>query len=135
VAIGRDAPEDQAPTPPTLAAEADPVARDEPGPPPAARAPRIGWALLLARIYEVLPLLCPACGGEMTIISFITEPATVRGILRHLELPHRPPPIAPARSPPQGDFDFDQTPAVDPSLPDQAPDFDFDQSLPDELDG
>jgi hypothetical protein len=22
------------------------------------------WALLLARIYEVLPLLCPACRGE-----------------------------------------------------------------------
>jgi hypothetical protein len=25
---------------------------------------RARWALLLARIYEVLPLLCPACRGE-----------------------------------------------------------------------
>ncbi len=29
------------------------------------------WALLLARIYEVLPLLCPQCGGKMRVIAFI----------------------------------------------------------------
>ena len=28
---------------------------------------RIRWAVLLARIYEVLPLLCPACGGLIRI--------------------------------------------------------------------
>jgi hypothetical protein len=27
------------------------------------KAARYVWALLLARIYEVLPLLCPKCGG------------------------------------------------------------------------
>jgi hypothetical protein len=35
---------------------------------------RILWAQLLARIDEVLPLLCPACGGEMTVISFWSSP-------------------------------------------------------------
>jgi hypothetical protein len=27
------------------------------------------WAWLLARIYEVLPLICPRCGGSLTIIA------------------------------------------------------------------
>ena len=38
---------------------------------------RIRWAALLARIYEVLPLLCPACGGQMRILAFLTDPPTV----------------------------------------------------------
>jgi hypothetical protein len=39
------------------------------------------WAMLLARIFELFPLVCPRCGGEMEIISFITEAPTVRAIL------------------------------------------------------
>jgi len=31
------------------------------------------WAVLIARIYEVFPLLCPLCGGQMRLIAFITE--------------------------------------------------------------
>ena len=42
--------------------------------PPHRRAARYAWALLLARIYEVFPLLCPKCGGEMRIIAFVTTP-------------------------------------------------------------
>jgi hypothetical protein len=34
---------------------------------------RIRWAQLLARIYDMLPLLCPACGGDMRILAFITD--------------------------------------------------------------
>jgi hypothetical protein len=45
----------------------------------------------------------------------ITDPPVVIAILHHLELPHTPPPISPARGPPQGDFLLDQTPAFDPS--------------------
>lgn len=59
-----------------------------------------GWALLLARIYEVLLLLCPQCGGEMKIISFITEGPTIREILGHLGVPTSPPALKPARGPP-----------------------------------
>ena len=90
--------------------------------------------LLMARIYEVLPLLCPACGGLIRIVSFITDPPVVIAILHHLELPHTPPPISPARGPPQGDFLLDQTPAFDPSEAEPVPDFVFDQSLPHEFD-
>jgi hypothetical protein len=28
----------------------------------------------MARIGEEFPLLCPACGGDIRLISFITEP-------------------------------------------------------------
>ena len=88
---------------------------------------------MLTRIYEVLPLLCPACGGPMRILAFLTDPPTVSAILLHLDLPHQPPPISPARGPPQGDL-FDQTPAFDPTEAEPVPDFVFDQSLPDEFD-
>lgn len=58
------------------------------------------WALLLARIHEAFPLLCPKCGGEMRIIAFITEAVAVRDILAHLGEPTAPPRMAPARGPP-----------------------------------
>ena len=29
------------------------------------------WAALIARIYEVLPLVCPSCGGSMSIIPAV----------------------------------------------------------------
>ncbi len=32
------------------------------------------WAVLIALIYEVFPLVCPVCGGNMPIIAFITYP-------------------------------------------------------------
>jgi hypothetical protein len=103
--------------------------QDEPGRPPT-NPTRIRWAVLLERIYEVLPLLCPACGGQMRVLAFLTDPPLVSAILLHLELPHRPPPISPARGPPQGDFLLDQTPAFDPADGEPMPDFVFDQSLP-----
>ena len=70
----------------------------------------------------------------MRILSFLTDPLVVVAILEHLELPHTPPPISPARGPPQGDFLLDQTPAFDPTDGEPTPDFVFDQSLPDEFD-
>jgi len=84
----------------------------------------------------VLPLLCPVCGGELRIIAFLTDPAPVRAILDHLGLPNHPPPLAPGRGPPAfatepdldtSDFDFDQSPAFDPTNPEPIPEFEFDQ--------
>lgn len=106
--------------------------QDEPAPP--TNSARIRWAVLLARIYEALPLLCPACGGQMRILAFLTDPPTVAAILVHLEMPHTPPPISPARGPPQGDFLLDQTPSYDPTDAEPEPDFVFDQSGPAECD-
>ena len=65
----------------------------------------------------------------MTILAFLTDPPVVFAILEHLDLPHAPPLISPARAPPQGDFLLDQTPAFEPTEPELIPDFVFDQSL------
>ena len=50
-----------------------------------ARALRRSWAKLIKRIYEVDPLVCPSCGGEMKVIAFITEHDVIDAILRHLK--------------------------------------------------
>ncbi len=35
------------------------------------------------RVYEVDPLVCPACGGEMRVVAFILDHDVVDAILRH----------------------------------------------------
>ncbi len=62
------------------------------------RAARTTWALLLARIDEVFPLVCPRCGGEMRIIAFITD--AVCEILAQLGKPTSAPRLVPARAAP-----------------------------------
>jgi hypothetical protein len=57
--------------------------------------PAKGWAEVIRKVYEIDPLLCPSCGGRMSIVSFIEEPKTIDRIIRHLELifeAERPPP-------------------------------------------
>ena len=60
-------------------------------------------AVLIARIYEVFPLVCPICGGPMRIIAFITYSADIRQILEHIGAETEPPRITPARGPPLWD--------------------------------
>jgi hypothetical protein len=47
------------------------------------------WAKLLARIYEVFPLVC-TCGEAMKIIAFITNPYLAKHILAHLKFSTNP---------------------------------------------
>ena len=61
---------------------------------------RIAWAKLMARVGEEFPLECPACGGDIRLIAFITEPGAIRKILTPLGEPLEPPPVSPARGPP-----------------------------------
>ena len=42
------------------------------------------WAELLQLIFDVDPLECPACGGQMRILAFILRPRVIDRILRHL---------------------------------------------------
>jgi hypothetical protein len=57
--------------------------------------PSKGWAEMIKKVYEVDPLLCPQCGGEMKVISFIEDYKVVDRIITHLKLTfhaERPPP-------------------------------------------
>ena len=59
---------------------------------------RMRWAALIKRVFEVDPLSCPKCGGEMKIIAFIErrdQPDVVEKILRHCGLWERPASRAP----------------------------------------
>jgi len=85
------------------------------------------WAALLARIYEVLPLICPHCGAQMRMIAAITDQPSIVRILTHIGEPEKPPPITPARGPPEWEWDFDQQSLSDAVEP--IPDFEFDQRI------
>ena len=76
---------------------------------------RIAWAKLMARVGEEFPLECPACGGDIRLIAFITEPGETAGRSRlpsnrrfasgqwprwHCPREAESPPISPARGPP-----------------------------------
>jgi hypothetical protein len=50
------------------------------------------WARLLARVYEVDPLVCPECGSQMKTIAVIQDPDEIKHILRHLIKIGRAPP-------------------------------------------
>ena len=57
--------------------------------------PSKGWAEMIRKVYEVDPLCCPSCGGQMKIISFIDDHKVIDRIIRHLGLTfeaERPPP-------------------------------------------
>ena len=42
------------------------------------------WARLLAKVYEVDPLVCLKCGAEMKVIAIIEDPDEIKRILKHL---------------------------------------------------
>lgn len=60
-------------------------------------------AVLIARIYEVFPPLCPISCGQMRSIAYITHSADIRHILNHIRALSGLPQIAPERGPPLWD--------------------------------
>jgi hypothetical protein len=69
--------------------------------------------MLLARLFESVPLTCPHCGADMRIVAFITESAPVQRILNHIGEPAEGPRIAPACGPPMWDDGRDSFPDWD----------------------
>ena len=82
------------------------------------------------------PSAAPEAAATCASLALLTDPGPVDAILRHLGLPTTPPPLSPARGPPQSDLgldfeptlELDQTPAFDPSQPEPVADLEFDQS-------
>ena len=63
--------------------EAEAEAGQEPG--PRRRCPP-SWARLIARVYQVDPLVCVRCGQRMRLIAFVTDQMAIGKILEHLGL-------------------------------------------------
>jgi hypothetical protein len=74
--------------------------------PTAQRRHRLAWAVLLARVFQFDVTECPTCGGRMKIVAAVTDPGSIGRYLKGVGLPSRAPPIAPARPPPQHEFDL-----------------------------
>ena len=74
---------------------------------PAKKGKKISWARLLKRVFNI-DITCPECQDPLKVISSIEDRPVIKKILDHVGLPTEPPPIHPARAPPQPEFDFDQ---------------------------
>ncbi len=99
-------------------AMANPVTAHAGEGPPIPSTPKlsISWARLLKRVFNIDMERCPNCQGRLTItapahpcargisaslhvIAAIEDPSTIAKILKHLGLPARAPPRAPAKNP------------------------------------
>ena len=58
------------------------------------------WAELMRRRLGLDVLACPRCGGRLTLIAVLDDPAVVGRVLQHLGLPTEVPAARPARAPP-----------------------------------
>jgi len=59
------------------------------------RVPSKGWAEMIRKVYEVNPLVCPKCGGQMKVVAFITNYMAADRIIDHLKVTfvaEKPPP-------------------------------------------
>jgi len=83
--------------------------------------------MLLARLYESTPLVCPICQADMRVVAFVTDGGSVRHILEYIGESSDPPRISPARGPPLWEGEVDSTPQYDLIAQPEA-DFPFDQT-------
>jgi hypothetical protein len=67
--------------------------------------------MLIKRVYELDPLACPRCGGQMKVAAFIEPPqgAVIEKILRHCGLWN---PSGPPRAPPSEEVRVDDPDAL-----------------------
>ena len=61
--------------------------------------PRMDWANLLRRSFDVDVLSCPKCRGRLRVLGEVTDPAMVGLVLGSLWLPTEAPRVARARDP------------------------------------
>ncbi|WKZ57680.1 MAG: transposase zinc-binding domain-containing protein [Bdellovibrionota bacterium] len=71
-------------------------------------APSVSWAACMKRIFEIDPLECPRCKGQMRIVAFLTDEREILKIADSLRIPR---PQAPPKIPhaPEQEF-FDVLP-------------------------
>ena len=62
-------------------------------------APRVDWATLLRRTFDVDVLACTKCGGRLRVHACVKDPWLVRAVLERLAMPAEAPRVARARDP------------------------------------
>ncbi len=50
------------------------------------RIPQLMWLECNKKVWEIDPLNCPKCAGEMRVISFIYQRQVIRKIFEHLKI-------------------------------------------------
>ena len=97
---------------------------------------RYFWAMLLARIYNLFPLLCPECGAEMCVIAVIQDKPVINKVLVSVGEATQPPllrpigsalGVSPARGPPSWD-DYNQDEPADENGQ-SVPEYEFNQCV------
>jgi hypothetical protein len=73
----------------------------------APQSPRIDWATLLHRTFDIDVRVCGLCGGHLRVLALITDSGVASRILGALDLSPQAPPLARARDP---DDDWDAAP-------------------------
>jgi hypothetical protein len=68
---------------------------------------RLTFAALLSRVFKIEIDTCSHCGGKMRIVAALTDPVSIRRYLEGTGQSAKIPEIAPARAPPQEEFDFE----------------------------
>jgi hypothetical protein len=69
-----------------------------------AATPRVSWANLLRRSFDVDALECPKCHGRIRVLAVITECPQITRVLEHLGLPTEAMPLARARDPTEDEY-------------------------------
>jgi hypothetical protein len=73
--------------------------------------PSVSWAACMKRVFEIDPLECPRCRGQMRIVAFLTDEQAILKIADALRIPRaQAPPKIPR--PPEQEF-FDHLPPDD----------------------
>ena len=67
--------------------------------------PRVDWAKLLRRTFDVDVLVCPTCSGRLRVLGAVTDAAEARELLERLGLPADAPTTARARDPTADDLE------------------------------
>jgi hypothetical protein len=87
--------------------------------------------MLLLRNFEITPLVCKGCGGEMKSIAFVTERQPIGRILQPIGEPDHTSAISRARGPAVSDAEINQTQGWDDNAVDPIPGYEFDQTIND----
>jgi hypothetical protein len=82
----------------------------------AARAALRSWAACVRKVFEVDPVRCVKCGGEMKLVAVVLEDGELSRILAHEGWPIEFPKTKPSRAPPRREASADAESQIDPRV-------------------